>query len=481
MARKLIVGLVVVALVAVIATPAVLGWQAERAYARIVERVHADNPDVDIRIDAYERGWLTARARYTVSITGAYREAFREVAGTDQPLELDGRDRISHGAWADGRPALARIDSEIRMTEALRALGQDAIADDPILEARSVIDLAGDAHSRFRIPDHRFEAVTGNPGGERGNITVAWRDVTGDASLVNGAARVAVRVREMTLEDERGDGVAVTGLELGDHSRLGEEGVRLGRAELSIQKLGLRSAHPEHPVDVHIERLSAANETTVTGEHAAITSLLTFERAAVNGIDLTDARVETRLAHLRREPLGRMQALLAEMQGGLEADDELGSRHVPEAEVRAALGDLLRGSPRLEAERLQVHTPDGRISGDLSLAFDGDRDVDPADTRTLLGPLSGNLELYLPRDLVRRGILAGMRGQLSPGELGTDMDARLHRRAEQIIDLLVGARLLDEQDGRLVVRLDKEAGDPARLNGQDIMQLIRVVSGLVEQ
>lgn len=481
MARKLIAGSIVLVLAAVVATPAALGWQAERIYARIVERVRADNPDVHIRIDEYQRGWLTARARYTVSITGAYRAAFRGVAGTDQRLELNGRDRISHGAWADGRPAIARIDSEIRMTEALRALGQEAIADDPVLEARSVIDLGGDTHSRFRIPDFRFDAASRNREGETGGITIEWRDVSGEASLVNGTARLGMRVGQVALENDHGARVTITGLELGDDSRHDEQGLRSGRAELSVRRLGVRGDHPEQPLDIQIERLMAANETAVAGEYAEITSLLAFERAVVNGIDLTDARVETRLGHLRREPLGRMQALMAEMQRRRGADDELDSRDVPDAEIDAALADLLRGSPRLESERLQVHTPDGRISGDVRLGFDGERDFDVDIPLTLLDPLSGRVELYVPRELVRRGLYARMREHLPRGEFGAEMDARLRRQVDQTIDLLVGARLLAEDGGRLVLRIAKEAGGQVRVNDRDITQLIQVLGRLMEQ
>lgn len=481
MARKLIAGLAVLALAAIIATPAALGWEAERTYTRIVQRVNADNRDVAVRIDEYERGWLTARARYTVSISGPYGDAFREISGSDRRLRLEGRDRISHGPWADGRPAIARIDSEVRMTEALSALGQDAIADDPVVHARSVIGLGGDVRSRFRVPDHRFEAAVSDPEGEVEQLTVEWRNVSGDAAVTDGTTHFTVLVREMTLRNDGGDRLALSGVEIDDRSQRSAEGLRLDRARLSIERLELQVDAPESPLDLRVERLAAANEMDLAGDHAEITSLLTFERALANGVELTDAEVETRMGHLRREPLVRLQALMNRMQREAGPGDDLEARDVPGDEIRAALADLLRGSPRLESERLQVDTREGRVSGDVMLAFDGEGGFDVDVPATLLGPLSGRLELYVPRTLVRNGLYSAMREQLPGGELGEDMDARLRRQAGQTIDLFLGTGLLDEVDGRLVVRIDKEAGGPALLNNQDIMRMLQAIAELVEQ
>lgn len=481
MARKLTAGLVVLALAAVAAAPAVLGWQAERIYTRIVERVNADNPDIDVRMEAYERGWLGATARYSVRIAGPYRDALRDLAASERRLALDGRDRIRHGPWAGGRVAMARIDSELRMAGGPGSSQRTANGGDPVLRARTLIDLAGDVRARFHVADRRIEASAGNPGDDAGHLAIEWRDVSGEAGLVDGVTRLAARAGEMTLEDGRGGRLALTGVELDDHSRPGGDGLRLGRTELAIERLDVRADDPDRPADMRVEGLTAANETGADGDHAEIGSHLAFERARVGGTELSDARIETRLAHLRRRPLARLQALIAEAQRRLEGGDELDARDVPDAEIRAALDELLRGSPRVPSGSVRVHTPDGRVVGDMHLDFDGDRGFDLDRPLTLLGPLSGNLELSLPRALVRRGLHAGMREQLSSGDLGDDMDARLRRQAEQTIDLLVGARLLDEQDGRLVVRLDKEAGGPALLNGQDVMQLIRVVSDLMSR
>lgn len=479
MTRKLIAGLVVLVLAAVVATPAALGWQTERTYTRIVERVNADNRDIAVRIDEYERGWLTARARYTVRVTGPYREAFREIAGTDQGLQLDGRDRISHGPWADGGPAIARIDSEIRMTEALQALGQEAIADAPIVSARSVIDLRGDVHSRFHVPDHRFEAAAGEGGSEA--LSAEWREVSGNASLVDGTTRFTLLVRELALQNDGGDRFAVSDVEIGERSRRNGEGLRLDRAHLTIGRVDLRVDDPQRPLDFRMQGLELASEIDAAGDHAGIDSLLGFERALANGIELTDARIETRLEHLRREPLARLQALMSEMRREHDPGEDLEARDVPDAEIRAALAELLRGSPRLQSESLQVDTPDGSISGDLRLAFDGERRFDINAPMTLLGPLSGRLELYVPREVVRRGLYTGMREQLPGGEPGADMEARLRRQADQAIDVLVGTRLLGEQDGRLVLRIDKEAGEPALVNDQDIMRLLQAIAGLMQR
>lgn len=480
--RGALADLAVAALVAVAAVPAALGWQAERTYTRVVERINADHRDLDVRIDAYDRGWLSSRARYTVRLGGRYREALRGIAGADRPLELHGRDRIRHGVWAGGRPAAARIDSAVHTARAPRDPGRDAGAHAPVLGATSVIGLTGDVRTRFRVPDRRIEAGARAPGGGGGRLVVEWHDVSGDAGLADGVGRFTLRVREAVLHDDRGDRLAIAGLELRQRSRRGAGGVRLQDARVAVRRLDLRVEGGARPLAFRLERLTLRNRVDAEGDaHVGIVSELAFERARVDGVALTDGRLETRLRHLRPRPLARLQALMAGMRRGHGAGGGPRPGGPPDAAIDAALAELLRGSPRLEADRLRLRTPDGRIAGDLRLAFDGERRFDLDAPLTLLGPLSVRLELQAPRALVRRGLYRGLRGQLPRGEFRAEMEARLRRQVERSVDLLVGSGLLAEQRDRLVLRIDKDAGGPALVNGRDVTAVIGAVAGLVRQ
>lgn len=481
MSRKLIAGAAVLALAAASAAPAALGWQAERTYMQIVDRVNADNPDMEISIDDVERGWLVTDVRYTITVSGPYNDAFQEITDSDQPLVLTGRDHVRHGPWIEDGPAIARVDSEIRMTEALRALGQEAVADGPVLTARSVIDLGGDVRSHFRVPDHRFEATASADDDRIDNLTVAWRDVTGEAGLEGGLTRVMMQAGELTLESDQGDHLALTDIELGDRSRRSTEGLWIGRAYLDVGEVRIVVDDADNPLDFRGEGITAENAMDTRDGHAALDSRFAFERAVANGFELSDARATVRVEQLEREPLARLQTLMGDLQRDLEPGQELTGEQVPEAEIRAAVGDLLKGSPRLESDELQVHTPDGRITGDLRVGFDGQRSFDLDIPVTLLGPLSGHLELYVPRALVRNGLYASMREQVATGEFSEEMQERLRNQVNQVITLLVGTGLIREEQGRLVVRLDKEAGGPALVNDREVMQMVQAIASLMEQ
>lgn len=485
MARKLIPILILLVAVAVPALPFAMGWQTERTYNDLVERVNADNPDVEVRIDDYERGWLSATVRYTVTITGQYHAAFRDITATDQALQLHGRDRIDHGPLARGEPAIARIDSEVRMAQALRALGQDDIADAPVLSARSVIGLDGEIRSRFHVPDHRFEVTTTgeDDADDSERFTIEWQGISGNAGIDGDLGRVLVVARQLGVHNDRGDRVMIRDFEAGDRSRRSSEGLWLGEAHLAADEVRFVVADPDQPVDFRMNRFTVDNRMDAEDGHVQVGSTFAFASALANGVELDDAELDLRLEHLPREPLARLQTLMTEMQRelapGEEPDPEIDEQL--RGEAASAFADILRGSPRLATDSLRVGTPEGEITGELNAAFDGERDFDLALPVTLLEPLSGQFELRVPRALVGEGLYASMRERLEADEIDEKTEQQLRQQADQTINLFVGMGLLKEEEGRLIIRLDKETGGPPLLNDQNIMQMIQALSGLMEQ
>ncbi len=473
MRRKLILAFVVIVLVAAPISPAVLGWHAEQAYESISEQISADYPDVDWQIEDFERGWLTSAARYRIEIEGNWAEALQP--GDNGPLILHGSDQIRHGPWVGDRFSAARIDSTLRATEWLQALGQDEIAREPIVNARSHIDTLGNVDSRFHFPDHRVE-ITGEmlqDGAE--TVTVEWRDAGGRGGIEGDLTRILVHIPDLRMTNERGDAVSVTDFEAGDRSRRAHDGLWLGRMHIAVDELTFVGGDTEAPEDARIRGLELRSETRADDDYATTDTRLAFAELAAAGITFRDADVDIRAEQLARAPLARLNRMANEVQAGRNGEAE-GSTEA----MHAALDDLLRGSPRLATERMQVDTPVGLASGDIALRFDGERPFRSAVPVSLIEPLAGHLELRLPRELVQRSMYAAMRDEPPADLFTTEMDSRTRQQADQAINILVATGLIDREDDTLIVRIDKEAGGPALVNDQDIMAMIQALGGLFE-
>lgn len=481
MGRKLIVVVVLGLGAALAAAPAVLGWHTEQTYADIAGRVNADHADTRIRIDDYERGWLGARADYTVEIGGGWADLYHEAGGPEGPLRIHGRDRIRHGPWVGNGLGAARVDSELRMTEALEALGHSEIAREPVIHARSVVSVTGGLDSRFHIPDHRIEFEATGRDGEPERLSLNWREAGGRGGIEGDTTRVLLTVAEIALATEGGDRLTLNGLEIGDRSRRGDDGLWLGRMHLAIEDVALVIDDAAEPVDFHMKRLTIENHTDADDSHARADTIFAFDRARANGVTVGDGELHAHFSHLAREPLARLAATLERVQRQVDADPKAAEiDDATEAELTKALGDLLRGSPQVRTERFHVDTAEGPIGGELRLRFDGERPFDPDIPVTLIDPISGHLELRIPAELARRGLYASMRQQLPEGHFEDEMDARLRQQVEQTINILVAMGLIDREEQELIFRVEKETGEPPLVNDQDIMAMIQAIASLME-
>jgi|GEM_PF-5871484 len=477
MRRKLITVIVITLLVALPATPAVLGWHTEEIYRDVAARVSDDNPEIDLRIHEYERGWLGARAQYTVDITGPWAELYREHADTDEPLQMHGRDDIRHGPWLGEGFGAARFDSELRMADALHALGHDEIADNPILVARSHINTRGHVDSRFHIPDYRFAFDAATDDGAPRTLTLEWRDAGGRAGIEGDLSRVLLLAPELTLSDDEGTHVAVRDFELGDRSRRGSDGLWLGRAHMAIAELEVALEEAGEALGMELNGLTIETRSEADDDRAEVTSLFAFDDMSVNGNRFEDGEFRTRIRNLEREPLARLNHLINRAQQEF-GQDEIDPAY--EAEMMEAVDDLLRGSPELQSERIHIGTDEGPITGDLRLGFDGERPFQSELPITLLDPLSGHLELRVPRPLVRDALYAAMQGHLPEGEFGGEMEARLRQQVDQSINILVAMGLLEREGSEIILRVQKETGGPPLVNDQDVMAMFQALSQLFE-
>lgn len=482
MRRKLIVVLVIGLAVAVPASPAVVGWHTDRMYHDLAAELDSDTDNVGVEIDDYEVGWLESRSRYTIEITGPWADLLREQAGGDGAVRIEGRDQIRHGPWTGAGFGAARIESQWRAPELLRALGQDDIAEETVARARSTIDARGNLDTRFAVRDHAFEfSVDTEDGGEPETVEVDWRDAAGRAGVEPDLRRLLVTLATLRVEGSGGDSVSLERLEMGSRTRPASDGLQLGSGHLAVDALDARFAAAEDSFELGARALSLENAIEADDDTARADSIAAFDELRVQGLALDDGEIHLRASELDREPLARLQSLLDEARATVQDGAGEGSEvDELDADIRDAFGEVLRGSPSVRSERIHIGTPDGAIRGDLTAGFDGERPFDAATPVSLIDPIHADFELRIPHGFARRLAYASMEGELPQDDLSEAASSDQRQQIDQALEIIVGLGLIEREGDELILQFDKEAGGPPLINNQDIMAMIEAFSRLTE-
>ena len=478
MGRRLSLAIVVALVVGGALSPALLGWHTQQLHTELVAQVNAEHPDLDIAVDHYDRGWFDSRIAYTVTITGSWAEWLHDDAAPATAIELSGRDRVRHGPWVGDGIGVARVDTRLRAPETLRALGQDEIAERPIVHARSRIGIHGDTEARFSVPDHTIEVEARSDDERRERLTLSWQDAGGDAGVRGDVTHFSLRLPRLDVGNEAGEHLAVRDAVVSDRSRRGRDGVWLGEARAALGSAELTLAADEPPESLRLSGLSLDNHSDAEDDRVTIDSRLRLDRLEANGIDLDASEIHLQLGHLDRAVLGRLTRALDGAQRELATDPA--AEAAADAEVRAALAELLQGSPELHTERLHIATTEGAITGELRAAFAGERTFDIDVPISLIDPLSGRAELRIPRVLVRDALYAAVTEQLPDGDFREDMDDALRNQIDQAINLLAATRLIEREGDEIILHIDKEPGGPPLVNDQDVMALVQALGELLQ-
>lgn len=240
-------------------------------------------------------------------------------------------------------------------------------------QVQTVIGLAGDTHSRVDVPGGTLT--------EQGT-TVTWEPLGGTVDAEGHDTRLNLSWPGLTVRHP-GDGSPTTGTVgrvtlTGENRRSGPtDPIGLGRASLTLDRAALQG-------DGAAMNLTALNiSADTTGEGDYLNSAVRYDVGTLTlpGPDgaaqtLRDLQLHLSLGHLAREPLARLATLLNEAPALKEtptapdpADPFATLDPARQAQARADLLTLLKDTPVLRLERLNVTQPTGNVTltGQLSL------------------------------------------------------------------------------------------------------------------
>lgn len=445
--RIVLTSLLLLAVIA-LALPWWIGRDAEARYRAMVSSSTESAMPFRLRLEAFDRGWLTSRARVSVQpVTAAARRlvALAAPAGADA-LVLE--DRIAHGLLplpGDGpgpgwRPALAVIHGELR--------APDAPGGEPVARIGYRVGLAGGLSMTVTAP--------GGGGGDFG-----WRGLRLGADVPAGTGPAVLQVAAERLAVPHALGrLVMTDVAGRIDLDLPADGLPSGTAELKAAAAHLEAVDGDRQVGSATglslqAALDGGEEVTRFNLHGQLARLGSPRETYGPGeLDLS-------LTGLDTSALRRLAASAARLQG-----QGLTGRARTAAVAGALLAEtpsLLARGPVLSLDRAELATADGPLTAQGRLALETTERVVLNNPYLLQRAVAGHFQLRVPPVAARHAALIHLRRNGLLGQWGTPaawLDAQVAR----------GRLARDDGDYRLTLRL---ADARLTLNGRPWAQVAR--------
>jgi uncharacterized protein YdgA (DUF945 family) len=450
--RRALLILAALLVLAALGLPWWLGGQAEQVYEQTLSQL----PERGLTLVAshYDRGWFSSQASADLALARVPRPA----AGTP-PLTMHVESRIHHGPWSLTEPRLQPLAAVVESRAGFGPEGKEP----PLLRADTLIGLDGETVSQLRIPAIGPSQMRGG-----GKIRVAEGagEVRFSPNPESGQAWLELPDAELTADT--GEVVRLRAVRIESKGSRGPSGLVDGRGQLKAGEVAL-----EGPAGNF-----RAAQISVVGESHPERGLLFLHgeyRVAdlvINGARYAPSVLEASIHRLDGPALVSLQrALDALTQSGADPSTQAASAA---AIFALHLPPILAADPSLTLDRLEIGTPDGPITGHLSLSVQGVTRDSLRQRVAWLTHLVGDADLGVPEPLLqrlmtdwrRRQLLAELRKQ-DPAvtAVPAEYESQLAHAATKQLDGLVQQGWLTREQGRITTKV-KLADGLLTINGK---------------
>ncbi len=390
-AKRGTAALIGLALVAVVTLgPWYLGQRAEQAYRDQLAALERQPKGWRVVTEDYRRGWFSSQASAELAPTQE---------GLADALRLRIDSHLTHGpqglsdlTWP---PTLTRADSLLALDHPMVQLSG--------VRAQTRIGWDGDALSRIELPAMDQPADDNRLG---------LRIAAGQGELhVGRAGPIAARIELPALEllDAQGHAfLALRGLKAANEITPWLPGLGIGSGDLSIAEAAVQA--PDLEIDARDLHIAIGSHQ----DAGLLEILISYSVATlrIDGADYAPSQIDISLNRLGGEALSAVQTDLAEIAAQDQPEAMAGiarlavlMRHLPELAVT---------NPSIAIKHLDIATPEGQVSGHLTLGVQGLTATDLLSKGAWIQRLTGDGELSLPRrvalKLATRAILQKAQG-----------------------------------------------------------------------
>jgi len=375
---KRFIALFVVLGAVLMAAPGIIGFQVETYYQGLMQQLAKGG--AELVSQDYQRAWFGAESRTGFLV--------RIPAGADrrktETLSFSLVSHIVHGPLTADGLRLADIQSDIRME------GEALLPPDYAAVIRTLIGIDGRGSTRIDLPASEIPASGQRP-------AIRFSDVEGemhfDAAFEQVDARFALPALHLTQQD--GQLLEIEGMQFDSHSRKDVSGLMLGGGRFEIGRIGLRDQQTD--TRLAIRQLAIDAESNASGTAVAASVRYQLERVEVNEAVYGPVDIQLGVGNLPPQALLQVQQAVEEINAQQLSDEKKGM-----ALLNVLMGNapaLLKGDPVVTIDKLSIQTPDGLVTGKLSVQSVGLELKEIGNAPAVLNKLVADASLRMPKRL----------------------------------------------------------------------------------
>ncbi len=434
--------------------PYYVGTRVEQAFPNYLQAM--SDPRAEVKLIAYERGWLhsTARVQSETVIEGTRVEVL---------MESD----INHALWELGGN-VARVTTRVNLEGEFGDKQREILGDQPLVSAVTDIDIDGVQRAQFTSP-----AFTWKDEG----VTVEWAGVSGSSTMAADlqSGDFDALVPALTVH-ESDTVVSANNLSLAGSLRRGPSGGWLVDEKLAVSDVNVSKGET---VTARANGLGLSLRTDEADGLYATRTALELAEVQADGQLLRDNRLTLSMERIDAETANRIQESAAKLQGQSPEQVQMQMTGM----FMFALPKLLERGPRLTLSDVHSTTPMGDVDLRLDVAYAEGGAFTPDKPAEMIRNLRAEADIALPRALAEQIMRQQLRNQIEAelnvkealGEERPDpevIEAQLDLLVEQQVMVLTMQGLVTSDDkGRMLSELRFD-GQELLVNGQSMNQMI---------
>ena len=383
MKRWLVALLVLLALV-VLVSPGIVGRMAEDNINREIDWVESESPGVDIRTEAFDRGWFTSEGRHRVVLEGGrfrdVSERYRQSTGHPELFSLVIDTTLDHGLipLSSMTPGLASAVSTFHLDP-----GNGELVPLPGT-LTSNVSLSGASKSKLVVEQGNHTI---------GDATVSWDGIDLDMTFdqVGGtfSARGTIAPISITADDESVD---LGTISIDADQKITDYGFNVGPVELTVDTIATRGSGSA----VNIGSIALIADSSIDDGRLNSAGSFQVSDVEVPGFGNVEIIIDLSMNGFDAEALGAIAAVLKDAQS--QPDPTLALQGVF-PEIEDDLRKLVSRGGEFRFNQLDVSLPQGNVSTNMAIEVpEGDMD-DEFSWASVLLKSSASMNVRIPAAL----------------------------------------------------------------------------------
>jgi uncharacterized protein YdgA (DUF945 family) len=418
--KKLIPIIVLVLVAAYPAAAWIVGKQVETKFSDYHAQTAAQLPYLKVLKRDYQRGFYNSTETVTYEVMGDFMRSIAEMqkksnneaainAGSDasaaevKPITFTVRNRISHGPWAGGGVAAAKIDSEFVFSDETQKELAKLFGDKKPIEAHTVVNFGGGGTSTVVSPAFNADIPAGKDS-DHGPTKLSWQGLNLKIDFAKEMQSFTAQgsAPSLSLSDSKGGNMVLTDLKYqADQKRIfaDEPMLYAGKQWLSAAEMTVVSKG-EAPKSVQLKGLSYEGLVASSGEFMDAGAKMSAAEFKLEDKSYGPAHYDLSFKHLHARTVAKFYRAMMKMygDGSLLKGEKVDTGAIMQPLMEHGT-ELLKHNPELSLDRISFKTPDGEANLAARAKLVGATPEDFQNPMALIPKLEAAADIAMPEAL----------------------------------------------------------------------------------